>query len=259
MDISDLKRLKKEAGMTNSEISELSGIPQSTVDKIFSGATKNPRYATLLAIEQVLTAREKLPFTYDGFREEPMVVKDAAAYMYSARDYGREDIERLSEGTRAELISGRLYMLAAPARQHQQLVGEFLFEIMAHIRKKRGGCEVYPAPFDVRLFGDDSAVVQPDLSVICDPGKLTEKGCSGAPDWVLEIVSKSTSSHDYVRKLMLYQKAGVREYWIVDPYQEIVCVFNFEDPGKTAQYEWEDPVPSGVLEGLRICAGGAGD
>ena len=78
MDISDLKKLKKEAGLTNAEIAELSGIPVSTVNKIFSGATKNPRYATLLAIEQVLTTKEKIPFTYDKLKEEPSIVRDAS-------------------------------------------------------------------------------------------------------------------------------------------------------------------------------------
>ena len=110
MDISDLKKLKKEAGLTNAEIAELSGIPVSTVNKIFSGATKNPRYAAMLAIEQVLTTKEKIPFTYDKLKEEPAIVRDAAApYMYSAREYGGEDIEKLSEWSRAELINGRLF------------------------------------------------------------------------------------------------------------------------------------------------------
>ena len=114
MDISDLKKLKKEAGLTNAEIAELSGIPVSTVNKIFSGATKNPRYATLLAIEQVLTTKEKIPFTYDKLKEEPSIVRDASApYMYSAREYDGEDIEKLSEWSRAELINGKLYMLCA--------------------------------------------------------------------------------------------------------------------------------------------------
>lgn len=253
MDISDLKKLKEEAGMTNSEIAELSGIPFSTVNKIFSGATKNPRYATLLAIEQVLSSKEKLPFTYDGIREEPMMVRESAVpYRYSARDYGEEDIEKLSEGTLAELINGKLYMLSAPSRKHQYISGRLFYTIMSHIFANKGKCEVYTAPFDVRLFKDSRTVVQPDISVICDPDMLTDKGCSGAPDWIAEIVSVSNSSHDYVRKLMQYQKAGVREYWIVDPYQELVSVYNFEDPHRTEQYAWEDDVPSGVLAGLSV-------
>lgn len=253
MDISDLKKKKKEAGMTNHEIAVLSGIPISTVNKIFSGATKNPRYGTLLAIEQVLASREAVPFTYNVLKEEPVLIRDRSTpYCYTARAYGGEDIEKLSEGTPAELIDGKLYMLSAPNTKHQCISGRMFYMVMDYIFKRKGKCQVYAAPFDVRLFADDRTVVQPDISVICDPDKLTERGCSGAPDWVVEIVSESNSSHDYVRKLMKYQKAGVREYWIVDPYQEFISVYNFEDPQRTAQYMWEETVPSGVLEGLNI-------
>ena len=136
MDINDLKKMKKDSGMTNAEIAELSGIPLSTVNKIFSGATKNPRYATLLAIEQVLSSKEKIPFKYDQVKEEPVLIREAATpYAYSAREYDGEDIEKLSEYNRAELISGKIYMLSAPGRLHQYFVGELLFEIKSFIRK----------------------------------------------------------------------------------------------------------------------------
>lgn len=253
MDIFELKRKKKEAGMTSQEIADLSGIPVSTVNKIFSGATKNPRYATLLAIEEVLAVREKIPFVYDDLREEPVLVRDAAAsYQYRARAYREEDIERLEEGVRAELIEGYLYMLAAPARIHQYILGELFFQIRGYIREHQGGCHVYPAPFDVRLFGDDSVIVQPDLSVICRQELLTDKGCSGAPDWVIEIVSESNAHYDYVTKLMQYQKAGVREYWIVDPKKQSVFLYNFEDPAKTGTCSFGEEIPAGVLNGLKI-------
>ena len=253
MDISDLKKKKREAGVTNAEIAELAGIPVSTVNKVFSGATKNPRYATLLAIEQVLEKKEKLPFTYDPVSEEPVMLREETSpYAYSARNYDGEDIERLSAGTRAELMNGKLYMLAAPNRLHQYLVTELVYALTSHIRKKEGNCQVYTAPFDVRLFGDDSTIVQPDIAVICRRDILTEEGCCGAPDWVIEIVSESNSSHDYVRKLIQYQKAVVREYWIIDPVQRLISVFNFEDARKSAQYTYEDTVPSGVLGGLEI-------
>lgn len=256
MNISELKKMKKEAGLTNTEIAELSGIPVSTVNKIFSGATKNPRYATLLAIEQVITTKEKIPFTYDKLKEEPTIVREAVTpYMYSAREYDGKDIEKLSEWSRAELINGKLYMLSAPNRLHQYFVAELLFEIKSYIRKNKGKCDVYASPFDVRLFGDDSTIVQPDILVVCNKDILTEEGCSGAPDWVIEIVSKRNLSHDYVRKLMQYQKAGVREYWIIDPFQELISVFNFEDANKSGEYTYGEQVPSGVLEGFEICFG----
>lgn len=117
MDTQDLKRMKKESGMTNAKIAELSGVPLSAVNKIFSGATKNPRYATLLAVEQVLVSKEKIPFSYDRFKEEPVLLREETApYAYSAREYDGKDMENLSEYSRAELINGKLYMLSSPSR-----------------------------------------------------------------------------------------------------------------------------------------------
>lgn len=253
MTVQDLKELKKKSKMTNAEIAELSGIPYSTVNKIFSGATKNPRYATLLAMEQVLATKEKIPFTYNTLTEEPMMLRDAAMpYAYQARTYTSEDIDKLSEYARAELIRGVLYMMSAPSRMHQLLISELMIRIGNHIQGKKGGCHVYTSPFDVRLFGDDSTVVQPDLLVVCNKAILTDKGCSGAPDWLAEVVSASNSAHDYNTKLIQYQKAGVREYWIVDPFERKVSVMNFENPALTEQYSYEDEVPSGVLEGFRV-------
>ena len=251
MDIFELKKKKNAAGMTNQEIADLSGIPVSTVNKIFSGATENPRYSTLLAIEEVLATREKLPFAYDHVMERPMMINECPApYQYHARTYQEEDIEKLEEGIRAELIHGYLYMLAAPNRIHQYILAELLFQIQSHIKKNKGECHVYPAPFDVRIFGDDSVMVQPDISVICDRSKLTDKGCSGAPDWLIEIVSEGNSRHDYVTKLMQYQKAGVREYWIVDPKEKKVRVYNFVNPQKTGEYDFGQEITGGVMEGL---------
>ena len=253
MDILRLKELKKEAGMTNAEIAELSGVPVSTVNKIFSGATQNPRYATLLAMEEVLVTKKKIPFTYNEMTESSMLLKEEnVAYQYSARQYDIEDIERLDEWDRAELIDGKMYMCPSPTRIHQFLVSKLSFSIQLFIYSKKGGCHVYIAPFDVRLFKDERTVVQPDVLVICNKDILTDKGCMGAPDWVIEVISESNSSHDYIRKLMQYQKAGVREYWIVDPYQNKVTVMNFEDPKKSNEYNFEDEIPSGVLEGLKI-------
>lgn len=253
MKIEELKKIKEKAKLTNQEIAELSGIPVSTVNKIFSGATQNPRYATLLSIEEVLKVKEKLPFTYDAVREEPVMVRESPApYLYRARKYGESDIEQLSEGVRAELLNGKLYMQAAPNRFHQYLVTNLIYAIHSYIMANHGKCQVYPAPFEVRLFGDDSCIVQPDISVICRKERLTEKGCSGAPDWVLEITSTSNSSYDYITKMLMYQKAGVREYWIVDPAEEKTTVLNFENPSGTGEYSFDDAVVPGIFENLVI-------
>lgn len=253
MDISSLKELKKETGMTNAQIAELSGIPVSTVNKIFSGATQNPRYATLLAMEDVLVNKKKIPFSYNELTESPMLLREeSVAYQYNARTYDKEDIEKLDEWDGAELIDGKIYMRPAPSRKHQYLISELLLEIKLFIREKKGECHAYTSPFDVRLFKDEKTIVQPDLFVICNKDILTDKGCTGAPDWIIEVVSENNSSHDYIRKLMQYQKAGVREYWIVDPFQELVSVMNFEDAEKSGQFSFQEVVSSGVLNGLDI-------
>jgi len=128
-----------------------------------------------------------------------------------------EDIYNLPDGQRAELIDGKLYMMAAPSRIHQKLVHFFDWTIGNYIHSKDGDCEVYPSPFAVFLNANNDIYVEPDISVICDKNKLTDEGCKGAPDWIIEIVSPSSRSMDYNKKLLKYGTAGVQEYWIVDP------------------------------------------
>ena len=107
-------------------------------------------------------------------------------------------------------------------------------------KKNKGKCEVYTAPFDVKL--SESTVVIPDISVICDSSKLTDKGCSGAPDWIIEIVS-SNAIHDYLVKLNLYQAYGVREYWIVDPKKQSVTVYHFDEDLDMEKYDFTEIIP----------------
>ncbi|EET58446.1 hypothetical protein BRYFOR_09603 [Marvinbryantia formatexigens DSM 14469] len=143
--------------------------------------------------------------------------------------YTEADYYNLPENVRAELIDGNLiYNQAAPSRIHQTILMELAGTIRDYLKLKGGPCRVYPAPFAVRLREDRQTIVEPDISVICDRSKLTDRGCTGAPDWIIEIVSPSNSSHDYVLKLNLYANAGVREYWIVDPVRESIFVYYLE-------------------------------
>lgn len=147
-----------------------------------------------------------------------------------ANIYTEDDYYNLPENVRAELIDGQIYYMSAPSRIHQEILMFLSKTIANYIDSKKGPCKVYPAPFAVKLFVDDNrTVVEPDISVICDPNKLTDRGCTGAPDWIVEIVSPSNSSHDYIRKLNLYADAGVREYWIVNPMNQSVYVYFLED------------------------------
>ncbi len=162
-----------------------------------------------------------------------------------------KEIEALAEGERAELIDGKLYMMAAPTLTHQDILGWLNMRIRLYIMEKKGICKVLPAPFAVYIKEDDHNYVEPDISVICDEDKLDEKGCHGAPDWVVEIVSPSSKVMDCVRKRSLYETAGVREYWIVDPEEKSVLVYDYTN-GASKRYSFTDQVRAGIYEDLYI-------
>ncbi len=137
------------------------------------------------------------------------------------------------ENERIEIINGEAVMMAPPSSVHQEIVAELTRQLGNFLEGKP--CKVYPAPFGVRLFEKDGeapedvdTMVEPDISVVCDRSKIDKHGCKGAPDLIIEILSPSTRRHDRLVKLNLYQRAGVREYWIVNPEDETVQVLLLE-------------------------------
>ena len=162
-----------------------------------------------------------------------------------------DDIYALPEGKRAELIDGKIYYMAPPSRKHQQLLLSLSRSIADYIDSNHGSCEVDIAPFAVFLNADDKNYVEPDISVVCDPNKLNDKGCVGAPDWIIEIVSPGSRHMDYFTKLFKYRTAGVREYWIVDPDKDRVTVYNF-DSDSMEEYSFTDNIPSGIYPGFSL-------
>lgn len=162
-----------------------------------------------------------------------------------------EEIYALPDGERAELIDGRFYMMAPPGRRHQEVVGELYRRISNYIKKNHGSCKPYVAPFAVFLNEDGKNYVEPDISVICDPNKLSDRGCEGAPDWVIEVVSPGSKRMDYMIKLFKYRTAGVREYWIVDTEKNRVTVYNFSEDDM-AEYTFHDVVKSTLYDDLEI-------
>ena len=165
--------------------------------------------------------------------------------------YTIEDIYNLLDGERAELIDGQIYYMSPPSRKHQRVSFYLSRKIADYIDLKNGSCEVYPAPFAVFLNKDDTTYVEPDISVICDISKLNDRGCSGSPDWIIEIVSPSSKYMDYFTKSVKYRNAGVREYWIVDPLKNHIIAYYFE--GETMeQYTFSDKVKVSIYEDLEI-------
>ena len=167
------------------------------------------------------------------------------------RIFTMEDIYNLPEGERAELIDGQIYMMAPPSRRHQEIIGSLYRKIADYIDMKRGACKVYLAPFAVFLNNNNVNYVEPDISIICDKNKLDDKGCNGAPDWIIEIVSPSSKRMDYYIKLFKYRTAGVREYWIVDPIREMILVYDFENDDYE-QYSFSEIVKVRIYDDFKI-------
>ena len=167
------------------------------------------------------------------------------------RIFTMEDIYNLPEGERAELIDGQIYMMAPPSRRHQEIIGSLYRKIADYIDMKRVACKVYLAPFAVFLNNNNVNYVEPDISIICDKNKLDDKGCNGAPDWIIEIVSPSSKRMDYYIKLFKYRTAGVREYWIVDPIREMILVYDFENDDYE-QYSFSENVKVRIYDDFEI-------
>jgi len=167
-------------------------------------------------------------------------------------NYTITDIEALPENQRAELINGKMYMMATPSLNHQMISIWLSTNIFNHIQTHDGKCRILPAPFGVFIKQDDKNYFEPDISVICDESKLDQKGCHGAPDWVIEITSPSSHWMDYHLKLPIYADAGVREYWIIDYDAGDVTVYSFTKSAKPIIYHFTDRVPVGIYEDYSI-------
>jgi len=166
---------------------------------------------------------------------------------YTYKEYANWDDDK-----RWELIDGIPYMMSGPNTQHQRILGRLHIEIGTYLKGKK--CEIFPAPFDVRLNhkSNDDTVVQPDLVIVCDPSIIDDKGCKGAPDMVIEILSPSSGKMDKLIKFDKYLQAGVKEYWIVDPLTETIEVFLLKDDEYKRQVYAEDSIPVTVLEECKI-------
>ncbi|TCW42547.1 Uma2 family endonuclease [Thermohydrogenium kirishiense] len=176
-----------------------------------------------------------------------------------SKKYTYADYLTWPEGERWEIINGVPYnMSPSLERKHQKVVGELFAYIHNYLKGKT--CEVYNVPFDVRLLDENVSddvtnVVQPDIVIVCDPRKLDDKGCKGSPDMIVEVVSPSTLKRDLKEKFYLYEKAGVKVYWIVFPDEKTVLSYHLGEDGKYKRpevYSEEDNIKVGIFESLEI-------
>ena len=168
--------------------------------------------------------------------------------MSKHRAYTAEDYWSLPDGVRAELIDGELYDMAPPSWTHQQIAFGIARAFADYIDAHGGPCKVCPAPVAVNLDADETTWVEPDVSVVCDPEKISDRGVEGAPDLVVEVVSPSSVSMDYFIKASRYKDAGVAEYWIIDPSSRYVTKYRFQQTGAAfmARYSFDEPVPVSI-------------
>ena len=204
---------------------------------------------------------------YTSPPDKPLIVEEPFV-MFGTLDldetqrYSYADYLTWLDDKRRELINGFIHLMSAPNELHARISFNWGFWAGSFIRKRKGKCRIYHAPFDVRFpvnneTEDDKIynVVQPDICVICDLSKLDEKGCLGAPDLIVEVLSPSTLKYDWNYKFNLYEAAGVREYWIVDPKAKVVNVFLLQPDGKYdlgTVYECFQKAPVRIFEGLEI-------
>ena len=188
----------------------------------------------------------------DNDKSTPDSAVNEALPNYNKR-YTYSDYIKWDDDNRWELIDGVPYMMSAPNRYHQEILGNLHVLFRAYLKGKK--CKVYLAPFDVRLNADtlDNTVVQPDLVIVCDHSKLNDAGCKGVPEMVVEILSPSTSRYDRTLKFNTYKKAGIIEYWVIDPESKTLAVHILKDGEYiTHAYLDENTIPVHVLEDCLI-------
>ena len=274
MTISEMKERKKDLCYTNEDIAVKSGLPLSTVQKVFCGATKNPRYSTLEALELVL--KRPTRFYEDAEDGKVICVRESAVMDYKAengqlRSPGRKvdcwtgvepsekwprqgeytiaDVEALPDDVRVELIDGYIYELATPSAPHQRLVGYLYSEFSRHIENSEKPCEVFVAPSAVTWENDNKTLVEPDVQIRCLENETDAEEPEVKTRLVIEILSPSTRLNDCTIKLRKYMTAGIEEYWIIDIEKEIIMVYLFYEDPFPAQYSFNDSVPVGISGG----------
>lgn len=253
MTLQEIKKLKKQLGLTNANLADLSGVPLSTVQKVLGNTTSAPRLATLRKLEEALLMEMRSEQYQYGVPDPGILLREPSAPYYtdpaSHGVHTIQDYYALPKEQRSELIDGSFYDMAAPDGIHQEILLILGSLFRDYIRKNKGGCKVYVAPRDVQLDpDDDKTIVQPDILIVCDRSKITARCILGAPDLIVEILSPSTREIDLHLKAAKYEASGVREYWIIDPDKKIILVYRFTESRFPSCFSFEDSISVGIWE-----------
>lgn len=259
MTFEEMAFYKKISGLSCIEISRKSGVPLSTVQKVFSKITATPRNNTLIKLRKAFEEFQKdRMFLCDPVYEAQlkksisgqMITNGSNAMEISSyKDKTIDDYLALPNDARVELIDGVFYDMAAPNYLHQQIAFELAWLLKEYVRINKGKCSVSIAPTDVQLDKDDKTMIQPDVLITCDRSKITFPRIVGAPDFIAEILSESNWYNDVFRKREKYESAGVREYWIVMPKEKKILVYFFEKTIKPVEYSFDSVVPVNIWDG----------
>ena len=197
----------------------------------------------------------KQEIRYDSLNSEeyktedrPDCVREAGPAYVAKKWYTLEDYYALPDDQRVELIDGVFYDMAAPAVAHQIACAAIWSQLSSYIRRQKGTCLPLVSPVDVQLDRDDRTMVQPDVLVVCNRKKVINRCIYGAPDFIVEVLSESTARKDMVIKLDKYQKAGVREYWMVDLEQKRVLVYDFQQNKSVSIYGMDSQIPVRIFQ-----------
>lgn len=254
MTIEQMLKRKKELGYSYAQISDLSGVPVTTVQKVLGGFTKTPRFDTLQALEKVLKpnpeeSKSNVGYAFPG--NGGMVAESKSYYGPAKRpgEYTLKDYYALPEDQRVELIDGMFYDMTSPAGVHQLLAGAIFADLLAYVQREGGDCMPIISPFDVQLDKDDRTMVEPDVMIVCDRKKIKRRCVYGAPDFIVEILSPSTKKKDLTIKMKKYMDAGVREYWIIWPDTQKVAVYMLDGDMCPTIYGFDSCIPVGIWNG----------
>ena len=286
MTTDEMNKIRQEYGLTYSAISDQTGIPLSTVQKVLGNITKRPRRKTVDALTELFQSyAQRNPDTHQYSRHLPQensgIIRESP-FVYGsvgpAPDAGKQDSPSSTgadapaslspesaeqrhtlqdfyalperEGIRTELIDGCFFEMTAPATVHQLILARLHFLFETCIDQHRQDCVVMIAPADVQLDNDEYTMVEPDLYIVCDRSRIRKDRLAGAPDFVLEILSPSTKFKDMTLKTRKYRAAGVREYWMIDPDLKVILQYIFNEEEEIRIYGFHDDIPLYISEGL---------